>query len=220
MAKKADDESSPIKVQRKVEPVFKLPPPPAWLFSRPSHSPRLAEEIERQRRQVEELRRLEERWPKPDPAEAARLVEERRAFDRDMAIRDGLIEPPWLKRLVERLTQPAPPVVAPSPPKPKTDAPTVDDSPGSCIDDAQAPQKDERQSRQRTRYAGAKSNRALAVLGRMYQDHVYPTRSEVPDSVLWELFVKEWARVEGARGLSLNLRPSQSTVLRIIGRKD
>jgi hypothetical protein len=192
MAKKADDEPTPIKVQRKVEPVFKLPPPPAVLFSR----------------------------PKPDPAEAARLAEERRAFDRDMAIRDGLIEPPWLKRLVERLTQPAPPPAAPPPPEPKTDALPADDSPKSCVDDGRQPQTDTRQSHQGARRAAAQRQRARTVLTRLFPNHDYPLRPQVPDADLWRSFCVGWERIEGARGVSLNLRPSRSTVLREVGRKD
>ena len=216
MAKKADDESSPIGVQRKVEPAFRLPSIgslPSLRFSLP------LEEIERQRRQVKGLRRFEERLPKMDPAEAARLAEGRRLLDRDMAIADGLIAPPWLERLIKQLTERAPPA-APPPSEPKTDAPIESSSTESRADAEQRSQKNERQSRHRVRYAGAASKRALAVLKRMYPGHAYPTKSEVSDTDLWESFVEEWSSVEGAKGLSLNLRPSRSTVLRMVGRKD
>jgi hypothetical protein len=174
MAKKADDDLIPIKIQRKVEPAFKLPPiaplPPSLRVSLP------LEEIERQRRQVEEARRLEERLPKADPAKAARLAEGRRLLDRDMAIADGLIEPPWIKRLMKQLMERSPPVAAPPAPEPKNDTPVVSGSTEPRVEDK--PRKDERRSRQRTRYAGAKAKHALTVLGRMFRDRDFPTRSE------------------------------------------
>jgi hypothetical protein len=241
MAKQADDEPSPTRVQRKVEPAFKLPPigtlpPPspgvaegvrrqaeelAQLKARWPPSPSLPpEEIERLRRQGEEYRRFVERLPKADPAKADRLAEGRRLLDRDMAIADGLIAPPWLERLMKQLMGRAPPVAAPPPPEPNADTPVESSSTESRTDAERRSPKAERQSRHGVRYAGAASKRALVVLKRMYPDYAYPTKSEVSDTDLWESFVEEWNRVEGAKGLSLNLRPSPSTVLRIVGRKD
>lgn len=241
MADKADDESSPIRVQRKVEPAFKLPstgtlPPPspgvaegvprqaeelAQLKARWPPSPSLPpEEIERLRRQGEEYRRFVERLPKADPAKADRLAEGRRLLDRDMAIADGLIAPPWLERLMKQLVGRAPPVGAPPPPEPNADAPVADSSTESRVNDEQRSRKDERRSRKRTRYAAAQRQHAQTVLTRLFPNHAYPLRSQVPDADLWRSFCDEWQRVEGKRGVSLNLRPSRSTVLREVGRKD
>lgn len=104
-----------------------------------------------------------------------------------------------------------------SPSKPRAEALTVADTTEARVDDE--PRRDERRSRKRIRYVGAKSMRALTVLKRIYRDRPFPTRAEVPDPALWELFVKEWADIEGTKGRSLNDRPSLATVLRAIGRK-
>jgi hypothetical protein len=62
--------------------------------------------------------------------------------------------------------------------------------------------------------------RAQTVLTRLFPNHDYPLRSELPDPDLWRSFCDEWDRVEGEQGVSSNLQPSRSTVLREVGRKD
>jgi hypothetical protein len=107
-----------------------------------------------------------------------------------------------------------PPSISPS--RPRTEALAVTEATEARVDDE--PRRDERRSRKRTRYAGAKSVRALTVLKRIYKDQPFPIRAEVSDADLGDLFNQEWAKVEGAkRGLSY--RPSLSTVLRVVGRK-
>ena len=112
-----------------------------------------------------------------------------------------------------------PPASAAPPLEPKTDAPIITSLTEARVNDG-GPQRDERQSRRRDRSPGTKSVSALVVLARIYPDYAYPTRAELPDAGLWKLFVAEWDKVEGKKKLSLNLRPSPSTVLRVTGRKD
>jgi hypothetical protein len=99
------------------------------------------------------------------------------------------------------------------------DPPVAGSSTQPRVNDEQWSQKDDRQSRQRTHRVAAQRQRARAVLTRLFPSHDYPLRSQVPDPDLWRSFCEEWDRVEGARGVSLNLRPSRSTVLREVGRK-
>ena len=120
-------------------------------------------------------------------------------------------------RAVEQLQKQGLPPASTSPPRPRAEAPAVIEATKIHVDEE--PQKDERRSRKRGHYVGTMSMRALKVLKRIYPDGSFPTRDEVPDPDLWDLFCEEWAKVEGARGHSLKDRPSPSTVLRVVGRK-
>jgi hypothetical protein len=109
--------------------------------------------------------------------------------------------------------------------RPETSAAAIDPSipdgsTQSRVNDEQRSQKDDRQSRRRADRATAQRLRARTVLTRLFPSQVYPLRSKAPDADLWRSFCNEWDRFEGKQGLSPNLRPSRSTVLREAGRKD
>ena len=109
--------------------------------------------------------------------------------------------------------------------RPETSAAAIDpfaqdSSTRSHVNDEQRSQKDDRQSRRRADRAAAQRLRARTVLTRLFPSQVYPLRSKVPDTDLWRSFCDEWDRFEGKQGVSPNLRPSLSTVLREVGRKD
>jgi hypothetical protein len=193
MAKKAVRDSKRAKARRKAKPSG---PPPARQLRAGKAPPEL----------IEELRRLDrvaaEWWA---PFNTPEMKEGRREIDRTLAIRDGLVKPSWLRQ-------------APLVPEPKVDTAIVGDSTEPRVEDTPPP--DKRQSRQGVRHAAAQRQRAQTVLTRLFSEHDYPLRSQVPDADLWRSFCVEWERGEGAQGVSLNLRPSRSTVMREVGRKD